>query len=201
MNTNTEKREVTPQWDTANKRNLGTHSVTVVPFTVESVKAACEKRAADIAEILNAQCSIKFLGPCIVKRVTESIHLPQGTRLDANGEEEEFDEKLEAFRERTLGEAREAVKAVVTETFSFPALFEEWASAERTTKGKKVLANYDGIIANVEARWGETTPEKRANLLAKLSITLGTDATATDVVKAIEGAYKPATVVTVDAML
>lgn len=192
-NTVTEIREVTPQWASTlpgkGAGNLGTHKVKVVPFTAESIRAIMEKRAADVADVMNAQCSIKFLGPAFVKLVTQCV------RSRAEGE------KLDAFREATIVEARDAAKDVASETFDFLALFEEWASTERGTKGKLVLVNYDGILANVMERWTTASDEKKVQRLKGLAIELPVTATAGEVCEAIKAKYKPAVVVTADDMM
>ena len=55
----------------------------MVPFTTDTLKAMMDKHGEHVADIMNAQCSIKFLGPEFVRRVASGLpRLGKGTVFD-----------------------------------------------------------------------------------------------------------------------
>lgn len=192
MNTTTETRTVTPQW-ADDKRNLGAHDITTVPFNKATLIAAIEAHPDFMLGIVNGQMHIRFSGPTFNERVNTRLEMLEGIA-------QAKDEKLPAYRERTLELAKKHAVEVAKETFDFAAMFADYATRERST-AKKVLADYDAIIAKVNAKWADSDAAKRQALLAKLNLDLAPTVNADAVVAAIKDAYKPATVVTAGDML
>jgi len=187
QNNITETRNVTPQWKGENGGNLGEHKVTVVPFTTDTLKAMMDKHGEHVADIMNAQCSIKFLGPEFVRRVASGLP------------ERREGEKLEAWQDRTRQLAIEDAREVAKETFDFPALFAAWASKERSTRDKREpMAGFETLVANVEAKWDWAAIDKRQAMAAKYKLGDVAEKDSAHVLGVIRAMYRPALAVTTD---
>ena len=187
QNAVTETRNVTPQWKGENGGNLGEHKVTVVPFTTDTLKAMMDKHGEHVADIINAQCSIKFLGPEFVRRVASELP------------ERREGEKLEAWQDRTRQLAIEDAREVAKETFDFPALFAAWASKERSTRDKREpMAGFETLVANVEAKWDGAAIDKRQAMAAKYKLGDVAEKDSAHVLGVIRAMYRPALAVTTD---
>ena len=187
QNNITETRNVTPQWKGENGGNLGEHKVMVVPFTTDTLKAMMDKHGEHVADIMNAQCSIKFLGPEFARRVASG--LPK--RREG--------EKLEAWQDRTRQLAIEDAREVAMETFDFPALFAAWASKERSTRDKREpMAGFETLIENVTMKWDTAPLEKRAAMAAKYKLGDVAEKDSAHVLGVIRAMYRPALAVTTD---
>ena len=187
QNAVTEHRNVTPQWKGERGGNLGEHKVTVVPFTTDTLKAMMDKHGEHVADIMNAQCSIKFLGPEFVRRVASGLP------------ERREGEKLEAWQDRTRQLAIEDAREVAKETFDFPALFAAWASKERSTRDKREpMAGFETLVANVEAKWDWAAIDKRQAMAAKYKLGDVAEKDSAHVLGVIRAMYRPALAVTTD---
>ena len=187
QNAVTETRNVTPQWKGENGGNLGEHKVMVVPFTTDTLKAMMDKHGEHVADIMNAQCSIKFLGPEFVRRVASGLP------------ERREGEKLEAWQDRTRQLAIEDAREVARETFDFPALFSAWASKERSTRDKREpMAGFETLVANVEAKWDGAAIDKRQAMAAKYKLGDVAEKDSAHVLGVIRAMYRPALAVTTD---
>ena len=187
QNAVTETRNVTPQWKGENGGNLGEHKVTVVPFTTDTLKTMMDKHGEHVADIMNAQCSIKFLGPEFVRRVASGLP------------ERREGEKLEAWQDRTRQLAIEDAREVAKETFDFPALFAAWASKERSTRDKREpMAGFETLIENVTMKWDTAPLKKRAAMAAKYKLGDVAKKDSAHVLGVIRAMYRPALAVTAD---
>ena len=187
QNAVTETRNVTPQWKGENGGNLGEHKVTVVPFTTDTLKTMMDKHGEHVADIMNAQCSIKFLGPEFVRQV--SMALP----------DREEGQKLEAWQEANRKDALAIAKDVAQMVFDFPALFSAWASKERSTRDKRTpMAGFETLIENVTMKWDNVPIEKRAAMAAKYKLGDVAEKDSAHVLGVIRAMYRPALAVTAD---
>lgn len=189
QNTITEYRNVTPQWKGEKGGNLGEHKVKCMVFDKDRVVELAGKYGDAMAEVLNAQCSIKFLGPEFAFQVGAGFD-----RIDG--------EKSEAFQERVRKDAIEYAKEIAKREFDFPALFTRWASKERTTKDKRIpLDGFDALMANITEKWADAPDDKRAGIVAKFKLEVNADDSTADVIAAIRAQYKPVVTVTSGDML
>ena len=187
QNAVTEQRNVTPQWKGENGGNLGEHKVTVVPFTTDTLKTMMDKHGEHVADIMNAQCSIKFLGPEFVRQV--SMALP----------DREEGQKLEEWQEANRKDALAIAKDVAQMVFDFPALFAAWASKERSTRDKREpMAGFETLIENVTMKWDTAPLKKRAAMAAKYKLGDVAKKDSAHVLGVIRAMYRPALAVTTD---
>lgn len=184
----TTTREVTPQWA---EGNLGTHKIKTVEITPDKMKDLLAAHPAYVCRLFNGQMSIQ-IGKTFNERVTEKLAEAGLTK----GEEE----KNEDWKQRSYQAAKSVAADVALTTFDFFEVALDNASATRR-KAKRVLTNYDAVIAMVTAKWASTTEEKRAKLAASLEIAYSADMNTEAMLEAIKAAYKPAVVATVEDVL
>lgn len=184
----TTTREVTPQWADG---NLGTHKIKTVEITPEKMKDLLAAHPAYVCRLFNGQMSIQ-IGKTFNERVTERLAEAGLTKGD--------EEKNEDWKQRSYQAAKAVAKDVAAEVFDFFAIALDNASSTRR-KAKRVLTNFDAVVAMVAAKWTITTEEKRAKLAASLELAYSADMTTEDMLDAIKAAFKPAVVATVEDVL
>lgn len=187
----TETRDVAPQWSGGKGGNLGEFTLSFIGVSPDGVAELSKDPAmrGPMADILNNQLGIRFNSPLCKAKVLEA--------LKAKGISQGEDEKWAEFAERTLPNAREVAKDVLKD-FVMDAInaFKTWALEDFPKRGQRtdkrpVLADYDKIVARVEAQWDAMTNERKLKVITGLG--LGKElasGVATDVVKTISAKYQ-----------